>query len=157
MKAIEKVTYSQNEHQETGAKINAHRLTPDGRELVDSRPMAPPVGFVAEESVFDKMRQMMRAASLEAAMAGNESLEEANDFYVEDDPQSGLPPSEYEFDEDHQTELENFIRSQNQPPQDPPRNEGGGTPGEAESRSARSPKAKNAPSPEPLGGSEGGE
>ena len=99
-----------DEHHEIGVKISAHRLNAAGQEIVDGRPMAPPVGFQPEESVFDRMRQMMRAASLEAAQAGEETLEEANDFYIEDDPQSRLPPSEYEFDEDHQAELEQYIR-----------------------------------------------
>lgn len=156
MKHIEKVTYAE-ENQQVSPKINSARLDAHGREIIDSRPMAPPIGFVAEESVFDKMRQMMRAASLEAAQAGAETLEEANDFYVEDDPQSALPPSEYEFDEDHQVELEKFIKAQKQPPQASSRIAGEESPGEAETPPRTPPKGKKPPPPEPLGGSEGGE
>lgn len=143
MKTIEKVTEG-NENQVVGPKINAHRLDEHGREIVDSRPLAPPVGFVPQESIFDQMRSMMRAASLEAANAGHETVEEANDFYIEDDPASGVPPSEYEFDEDHETELVNYLRQQREGQQAPP-------PPPAPEPEPK-PKKPSKPPPEPTGG-----
>lgn len=115
MKHVDVLTEG-DEHNVLADKINAHRLDKFGRELVDSRPMAPPVGYVKQPSMFQQMREMMHRASLEAAQAGEESFEEANDFYVEDDPDSRVPPSRYEFDEDAQLELEQAIADARNPP-----------------------------------------
>jgi len=152
MKTVEKVVPGE-ENQVVGEKINAHRLDEFGREIVDARPIAPPIGFKPQESIFEQMRTMMRAASLEAAQAGAETLEEANDFYIEDDPLSGVPPGEYDFDEDHELELQNLIRGNSE------RIEGSAPPAPAETPPSTPPNVKKSPPTptEPLGGSEGGE
>ena len=85
MKTIEKVIEG-HEEQVSGPKINAHRLDEFGREIVDGRPMQPPVGYVEQPSMFEQMRIAMAEASLRAQSAGFETDEEANDFYIEDDP-----------------------------------------------------------------------
>lgn len=70
-----------------------------GRELPDPVPLAPPIGFVNQPSMFDVMRDMIRGEALKAyaESTGSETFEEAQDFDVEDDmfPQSSF---EGEFD-----------------------------------------------------------
>lgn len=92
------------ENQVSAGKLNRFRLDENGREILDSRPMEPPVGYQKRESISDQIRRMIHQASLEAAQAGAETAEEANDFYIADDPGSELPPSVYEFDEDYELE-----------------------------------------------------
>lgn len=151
---VKKVTPGE-EHQEIGPKLSAHRLDGQGREIVDSRPMAPPIGFKPQESIFDQMRQLMRAASLEAAQAGDESFEEANDFYIPEDPGSRIPPSGYEWDEDHELELQELLHMKAAAEA---RSEGANSPGEAEPPNPPGKKKKQPSTPpEPLGGSEGAE
>lgn len=130
MKLPDKVVEGK-EDQVSAGKLNRYRLDEKGREIVDSRPMEPPVGYVKRESVTDQIRRMIAQASIEASQAGAESEEEANDFYMEDDPASALPPSQYEFDEDY--ELEQALRRQ-----------------EAVSAAPAAP-----PAPEPKGGTGG--
>jgi len=113
MKTIEKIVPG-SEANRSEPKINAHRLDEFGRELVDGRPMEPPLGYMATESIPEMIRRMVLQASREVASDEVESLEEANDFYVEDDPLSGVPASGYEFDEDRQLELERLIAERNE-------------------------------------------
>lgn len=103
MKIPEKVIET-TEVQVSAPKINSHRLDGKGRELVDARPMEPPIGYVRRESLHDQIRRMVLQVSEEAKNAGVETIEEANDFYIDDDPESFLPPSQYEFDEDYHLE-----------------------------------------------------
>lgn len=105
MKIPEQIIPSEEEHVRA-PKLSAFRLDEKGRELVDSRPMEPPIGYVRRESITDQIRRMIHQVSQEAAAAGEESLEEANDFYMEDDPSSLLPPTQYENDEDYVLEFQ---------------------------------------------------
>jgi len=152
MKTIEKIIEGK-EDQVTGPKINAHRLDEFGREIVDGRPMQPPVGYVEQPSLFEQMRVAMAEASLRAASMGIETEEEANDFYIEDDPESGVPPSQYQYDEDHVLEeMATRMRADYSA-----RNVGAEDPGVAGSPPSTPPKGKKTPTPEPSsGGSEGG-
>lgn len=109
MKIPERTTPSNEENLSAG-KLNRYRLDDYGREICDDRPMEPPVGYVKRESVTEQIRRQIHQASLEAASAGAETEEEANDFYMEDDPASALPPSQYEYDEDY--ELEQVLARQ---------------------------------------------
>lgn len=90
---------------EGGEVLRAPTHDEFGRELPDPVPLAPPVGFVQQESMFDVMRDMIRSEHLKAyALAeGNETLDESMDFDVEDDmfPQSG-----YEGDFDPLVDLQ---------------------------------------------------
>lgn len=63
------------------------RLDAYGRELPDPTPMAPPVGYKKQPSLKDQIRQMVVGERLkaEAAAAGKETFEEADDFEVGDD------------------------------------------------------------------------
>lgn len=84
-----------------------NRLTPDGevvpvhddmgRELPDPVPMAPPIGWFKQPSMFDQVRQMVRGEHLRmyAEAQGAETFEEAQDFDVDDEM---FPVSPYEGD-----------------------------------------------------------
>lgn len=74
-----------------------HTLTPDGRELVDSTPIAPPIGYKRQPSLAEQMRQLIYQSQLQGNQDGPESFEDADDFEVGDDydPSS---PYEAEFD-----------------------------------------------------------
>jgi len=73
--------------------------TPDGREVVSSVPMAPPIGWKKQPSMIDHIRNLVRSERLrqEVEAAGFETPEEADDFDIGDDydPQS---PYEHNFD-----------------------------------------------------------
>lgn len=73
------------------------RLTPDGREIPDPTPVAPPVGYIRQPSLVEQIRAMVRSEKLrqEAEGMGAESFEEADDFDVGDDYD---PSSPYEAD-----------------------------------------------------------
>lgn len=66
-----------------------------GRELPDPVPLAPPVGWFKQPSMFDQVRQMVRSEHLRmyAEAQGDESFDEANDFDVDED---NFPRSQYE-------------------------------------------------------------
>lgn len=70
-------------------------LDENGHEIVDPVPMEIPLGKLAEPSMFDRMRALIRSEALarEAAMAGAETFEEANDFDI---PDGDDPFSPYE-------------------------------------------------------------
>lgn len=69
-------------------------LTPDG-QLVDSVPLAPPVGYRKQPSMVEIVRNMVRGERLKAALdADTETFEDADDFDIPDDPDP--PQSGYE-------------------------------------------------------------
>lgn len=74
-------------------------LTPEGAEVPDSTPMAPPIGYKRVPSLSDQIREMIRSERLrqEAEAAGMETFDEADDFDVGDDYD---PRSPYELDAD---------------------------------------------------------
>lgn len=63
------------------------QLTADGAELLDPRPVAPPVGYKRQPSMVEHIRNMVRSEQLRAAAEaeGVETFEEAEDFDVGDD------------------------------------------------------------------------
>lgn len=64
-----------------------------GQEIPDPTPIAPPIGYKRQPSIFEQMRQMVLSDRLaaEASAAGAETFEEADDFDVGEDidPRSG--------------------------------------------------------------------
>lgn len=70
-------------------------LNERGELVPDPTPMAPPVGYRPQPSMVDIIRRQVQLASEEAKRAGAESLEEADDFDVDDDPELKSP---YELD-----------------------------------------------------------
>lgn len=79
----------------------AHKgLTSDGSmEIPDPEPMAPPVGYVKQQSITERIRQMVHDSRVQAALEaqGEETFDEANDFNVEDEL---FPESVYELPDD---------------------------------------------------------
>lgn len=84
---------------ESGEVISSHDA--EGREILDTTPIAPPVGFTKEPSMFDYVREMVRSERLrqEAEAQGFESFEDADDFDVGDDVDP-TTPYENDFDPD---------------------------------------------------------
>lgn len=70
-----------------------------GREILDPVPIAPPIGWYKQPSMFDQVRDMVRSEHMRmyAAAQGHETFEEASDFNVEDDM---FPSSQYEDEND---------------------------------------------------------
>lgn len=80
-------------------------LTDDGREIPDSRPMAPPIGFVRRQPLHERIRAMVQHEYMRAKEGAEvETPEEADDFMIpgEDDmdPREGrfavMPGYEWE-------------------------------------------------------------
>jgi len=73
--------------------------TPDGREVVSAVPMAPPIGWKKQPSMIEHIKALVRSERLaqEAAAAGFETPEEADDFDVGDD-YDPTSPYEHNFD-----------------------------------------------------------
>lgn len=73
----------------------AARDAQTGKELPDPVPIAPPIGWYKQPSMFDQVRNMVRSEHLRmyAEAQGEETFEEASDFDVEDDI---FPASQYE-------------------------------------------------------------
>jgi len=102
-------------------KSNLGRLDEKGREILDGRPMEPPVGFSPQPSLVDRIRKMVQDATLQRELdkAGAETFDEANDFDVGDDYDPSSPWEQYY----EPTPFEAFIKEQAQkaePPREPP-------------------------------------
>lgn len=113
-------------------------LFKDGTERLDPIPVAPPIGYKREPSMFDHMRTLIRSEMLKNALnADVETFEEADDFDVGDDydPRS---PYEVEFDE-----IGVPYASPSFPPQKPAEEGGGGE----EAGSQNSPAPADPPAP----------
>lgn len=68
-----------------------------GREIPDQTPVALPIGWKAPPTLHEQIQRYIRnEVSRQAAELGEETFEEADDFYVEDDPEMRSP---YEIDD----------------------------------------------------------
>lgn len=75
-------------------KTSADYLDATGREKPSNVPIAPPIGYVKQPTLVERMRQMIATEmSLRAQADGQETFEEADDFEVGDDYD---PTSPYE-------------------------------------------------------------
>lgn len=104
-----------------GAKRWIHRLTDDGKEVLDDEPIAVPVRLTRPPSRIEDMRLLLSMVERERAQRGHESFEEADDFDVGDDYD---PRSPHELAISH--ELEPHLSPIDQ---DPPPASGGGSSG----------------------------
>lgn len=70
------------------AKLKSRGLAPDGRQVPDPTPIAPPIGYKKQPSMVEIVREMVRSERLkqEAEQAGMETFEESEDFEVGDEP-----------------------------------------------------------------------
>lgn len=70
-------------------------FTPEGLEILDSRPIELPLGFERPLSLQEEIRRMIALeTSRAAADAGLESFEEADDFEVDEDADEFVSPYE---------------------------------------------------------------
>jgi len=93
--------------------VQSQFLDEHGRELPNPTPMSPPLGYKKQPTIAEQMRQMIKMASYEAAHAGAETEEEANDFEVGEDMDPHTP---YEHDFEIDPALEAMIALQSAPP-----------------------------------------
>lgn len=78
----------------------AAELDEKGHEVVDSTPMAPPIGYKKQPTMVDHIRNMVRSEQLrrEAEEAGAETFAESDDFNIPDDPIDPSTPYEEVFE-----------------------------------------------------------
>lgn len=93
-------TKQMHEEKITRVKTNRGYLTADGREIPNGTPMAPPIGYRPPDPLHLKIRQMIISEKLarEAAEAGMETFEEADDFDTGEDDLDPTSPYEEQFD-----------------------------------------------------------
>lgn len=92
----------------------------NGHEIPDPTPVAPAIGYKAGPTIREQMRAMIAEVNAEAAAAGFETLEEADDFDIPDEPE--LPVTDFELDADLPTiaELKSRKEKAETPPPPPP-------------------------------------
>lgn len=91
-------------------KLGLRRLTDFGEEVPDPVPMAPPVGYKKQPSIFENMRSMVQAElARKAREEGFETEEEAEDFDEPDD----MPLSRHEYTEMHEEHVRNSVNEFN--------------------------------------------
>lgn len=104
------------------------RLTDKGREILDSTPISVPVRIRKPLSDYDRFRNMVQVASLEAQNSGFESIEDSQDFDIEDEFDEFFSNHEDDEDQDALLELqqaykklpERFKKRKATPPKDKP-------------------------------------
>lgn len=105
-------------------KLKSRGLGPDGRQVPDGTPMAPPIGYKKQQSMVEIVREMVRSERLkqEAENAGAESFEDADDFDVGDDPDQLKSGWENDFDPPVRELIEEVDKSRKKkPPSDGPK------------------------------------
>lgn len=60
-------------------------------ETPDPTPMAPPIGYKKQPSIWEQQREMIRQIRLQEHDDGMETFEEADDFDVDDDFEPSTP------------------------------------------------------------------
>lgn len=92
-------------------------LTAEGREVLSSVPIAPPIGYKKQPSLAETIRAMVRQEKLaqELDAQGYETFEEADDFDVDDDFDPGHP---YEAEFDPEPTLMDLLAEQAEPAKD---------------------------------------
>lgn len=76
------------------------QLDEQGREILDPRPVAPPLGYIKQPSMVENIRAMIRSESLRhhAESEGIDTFEEAEDFDTGEDDDDPRTPYEAVFD-----------------------------------------------------------
>lgn len=82
---------------EYAAKLEAKGLTEDASAVIpDPTPMAPPLGYIRQPSLTERIRDMVRSEHLRVAAesAGADTFDEADDFEVGEDYDPSSPYEE---------------------------------------------------------------
>lgn len=100
-------------------------LDKNGHEILDQTPLSLPVGFKRPETLAEQVQRLVRTSvSREAAAAGAETFEEAEDFDVDDevdptspyeehfDPTLGKSISAQEFKDNEQIYRARYLKAQ---------------------------------------------
>lgn len=116
-------------------KLADKGLHPDGTPVLDPVPLAPPIGYKKHPSMVEIVRDMVRSERLAQAArdAGAETLEEAEDFDVEDDYDLHSP-----WENDFDPPLVELIEAGRQVVAERDRQEAGAKPPSDGSRAANS-------------------
>jgi len=71
-----------------------------GHEIMDSKPMQPPLGYKRSESLAEQIARMVRSSKIQDELdkAGYETFAEADNFEVPDDPPDPSSPFEQQFE-----------------------------------------------------------
>ena len=83
------------------------------QQFMDPTPVAPPVGYEKQPSMIDIIKQQVAQVSLSAQDEGFETIDDANDFEVDDDP---FPSSPYEFTEEEFEVPPSIVTGKPEPP-----------------------------------------
>lgn len=81
-------------------KTNRDKLTTKGEEIINPRPMAPPIGYKKQPSMVEIVQNMIKSERLKQLAIDNglETLEEADDFDTGEDDFDPSSPWEGEFE-----------------------------------------------------------
>lgn len=88
-------------------------MTLTGAEMPDPTPMEPPIGYNPQPSMFERMRDMVKAAFAEREMAreaGGDAVDDEEDFAVDEDE---MPFSPHEYTEADQRFIEETVVKHN--------------------------------------------
>lgn len=97
--------------EEYRSKLGLKRLTDFGSEIPDPVPMAPPVGYIKQPSIFENMRALVKAElARKAADEGFDTEEDDNNFDVGEDRD---PLSRHEFTELEEEGLSSAAKAHN--------------------------------------------
>lgn len=79
--------------------IRRGRISKDGREELDTTPVAVPAGFKRPDTLAEQVRRLVQTSVSEwASRQGAETFEESEDFDIPDDPLDRASPYETYFD-----------------------------------------------------------
>lgn len=85
----------------------------EGREVLDPRPMSPPVGYVAQPTITERLRDLIAGERMRrtAELAEMDTFEEADDFEVDDDP---IPMRDTPYENDFDPPVSRLVKDGNQ-------------------------------------------
>lgn len=86
-------------------KLAERRLEIGGSEIPDPTPLEPPVGYVKQPSIFERMREMVNREMAMRMQYEGEDYDDEEDFDTGEDE---FPMSPHEYTEDD----ERFVRSE---------------------------------------------
>lgn len=116
-----------------------------GREVFDPTPIAPPIGYVKQPSMFEQVRDMVRGEALRiyAESQDMESFEDADDFDIDDDYDPRTP---YELNFEGTVEKDWERLKETPPPKPRKKNQSGDQP-DSGIEAAQPPKSEPADKP----------
>lgn len=129
-------------------KLKSRGLAPDGRQVPDPVPLAPPIGYKKQPSMVEIVREMVRGERLKQAVleAGHETFEEAEDFDVGDENAEELRSG---FENDFDPPLSEILSAGQTEQKRKAKNPPSDGPGAPEKPAPKTPSPDLPPDPEP--------